>query len=104
VVVEEEEEEELERYGRNVFLERTTLGLGAIIGVGVTVPAVGFAVAPNFIDQGDEDLNLGPLENFPEGDWVVTTFESKERESSPTAASTSGVPPSRPVPPRTRAR
>jgi menaquinol-cytochrome c reductase iron-sulfur subunit len=75
-----EEEEEPERYGRNVFLERTTLGLGALIGAAVTVPVVGFAVAPTFIDQGDEDIDIGPLENFPEGQWEVTTFLSKERE------------------------
>jgi menaquinol-cytochrome c reductase iron-sulfur subunit len=84
VVVEEEEEEseELERYGRNVFLERTTLGLGAVIGGAITVPVVGFAVAPTFIDQGDEEIDLGSLENFPEGEWIVTTFESKEREGT----------------------
>ena len=36
----------------HVFLERTTLGLGAVIGAVVTVPVVGFAVAPTFIGQG----------------------------------------------------
>lgn len=77
---EAEEEEEPERFGRNVFLERTTLGLGALIGAAVTVPVVGFAVAPTFIGQGDEDIDLGPLANFPEGEWVVATFRSKKRE------------------------
>jgi Rieske Fe-S protein len=72
----EEHDDEPERYGRNVFLERTTLGLGALIGVGVTVPVVGFAVAPTFIGQGDDDIDLGPLENFPEGQWQVAKFTS----------------------------
>jgi Rieske Fe-S protein len=69
-------EDEAERYGRNVFLERTTLGLGALIGVGITVPIVGFAVAPTFIGQGDDDIDLGPLGNFPEGEWRVAKFTS----------------------------
>jgi Rieske Fe-S protein len=73
-------EEEPERFGRDVFLERTTLGLGALIGIAVTVPVVGFAVAPTFIDQGDEDIDIGPLQNYPEGEWRVTQFTSKVRE------------------------
>jgi Rieske Fe-S protein len=32
------------------------------------------AVVPAFIDQEEEDVDLGPLENFPEGDWRVATF------------------------------
>lgn len=71
-----EEVEEPERFPRNVFLERTTLGLGAVIGAAVTVPVVGFAVAPTFIGQGDQDIDLGPLENFPEGEWRVAQFTS----------------------------
>jgi Rieske Fe-S protein len=67
---------EPERYPRNVFLERTTLGLGAIIGAAVTVPVVGFAVAPTFIGQQDKDIDLGPMSNFPEGEWRVTQFTS----------------------------
>jgi menaquinol-cytochrome c reductase iron-sulfur subunit len=73
---EDEHEEEEERYGRNVFLERTTLGLGAVIGGAVTVPIVGFAIAPTFIDQHDRDVNLGPLSNFPENQWRVAQFVS----------------------------
>jgi menaquinol-cytochrome c reductase iron-sulfur subunit len=76
----EVEEVEPERYPRNVFLERTTLGLGAVIGAAVTVPVVGFAVAPTFIGQGDEDIDLGPMENFPQGEWRVAQFTSIERQ------------------------
>lgn len=71
-----EEAEEPERYPRNVFLERTTLGLGAVIGAAVTVPVVGFAVAPTFIGQHDEDIDLGPLTNYPQGEWRVAQFTS----------------------------
>ncbi len=76
----EEGAEAPERFGRNVFLERSTLALGGLIGAAVTVPVVGFAVAPTFIGQDDEDVDLGPLENFPEGEYVVATFEAKPRE------------------------
>ena len=69
------EPEELERrFPRSKFLEGATLGLGAAIGGLVTVPALGFAVAPAFLGQEKEDVDLGPVEDFPEGDFVVATF------------------------------
>ena len=37
-----------ERFPRNKFLEGATLGLGAVIGGIVTLPAVGFALLPGF--------------------------------------------------------
>lgn len=67
-------------YTRSRFLEGSTLGLGALIGGIVTVPVVGFAVAPSFVGQGYEDVDLGPLENFDEGSWVIATFVSRKRE------------------------
>jgi menaquinol-cytochrome c reductase iron-sulfur subunit len=71
----EPEPGELEaRFPRNKFLEYTTLGLGGVIGGIVTVPILGFAVLPAFTDEGDPRVNLGPLENFREGQWVLTTF------------------------------
>jgi Rieske Fe-S protein len=63
-----------ERFPRSKFLEASTLGLGAVIGGLVTVPVVGFMVVPPFKGQGYPDVDLGPLENFPEGKWLVTTF------------------------------
>ena len=65
---------EEETFPRSVFLEGTTLGLGALIGVGVTVPAVGFMVAPAFVKQHPKNVDLGPLSKFPEGQFVVATF------------------------------
>ncbi len=76
----EVEEAHGERYTRNKFLELSTLGIGGIIGAVVTIPIIGFAVAPSFIDQNDEDVDLGPLENYPDGKFVVTTFFSAEGE------------------------
>ncbi|MFL5946023.1 MAG: ubiquinol-cytochrome c reductase iron-sulfur subunit [Gaiellaceae bacterium] len=63
-----------ERFPRSKFLEASTLGLGAVIGGIVTIPAVGLMVVPAFKDQGYPDVDLGPLENFTEGSWFVTSF------------------------------
>jgi Rieske Fe-S protein len=77
-----EEEEEPERYPRSVFLEMSTLGVGALIGGIVTLPALGFMIAPAFVDQGYDDVDLGPLANFPEDEFVIATFYSKRDEGS----------------------
>ena len=61
------EEEEVERYRRSKFLEGATLGLGAAIGGIVTVPSLVFAVGPAFLGQEADEGDLGPLEDFPEG-------------------------------------
>jgi Rieske Fe-S protein len=63
-----------ERFPRSRFLEGATLGLGGVIGGLVTVPAVGFMIIPAFKGQGYPQVDLGPLENFPEGKWFVTKF------------------------------
>jgi len=75
-----EDEEEVHRYPRSVFLEGATLGIGAAIGGIVTLPALGFMVLPAFVGQEYESVDLGPLENFPEGQWIVTKFESVKTE------------------------
>jgi quinol---cytochrome c reductase iron-sulfur subunit, bacillus type len=80
LALEEEGPEEPERYPRSVFLELSTLGVGAAIGALVTVPALGFMIAPAFVDQGDEDVDIGPLDNFPEQQYVIAQFNSKKGE------------------------
>jgi menaquinol-cytochrome c reductase iron-sulfur subunit len=82
VVGEEEEPAAPERYTRSKFLEGTTLGLGAVIGGIVTVPVLGFAVAPAFVDQEYPNVDLGPLDSYPEGDWVIATFTSDPEAGS----------------------
>jgi menaquinol-cytochrome c reductase iron-sulfur subunit len=77
-----EEEEEPERYPRSVFLEMSTLGVGGLIGAIVTLPALGFMVAPAFVGQEHDEVDLGPLANFPQGQFVITTFNSKKDEGS----------------------
>jgi len=63
-----------DRFPRSKFLEGATLGLGGVIGGLVTVPAIGFMVLPAYIDQGYPQVDLGPLDNFTEGQWFVTSF------------------------------
>ena len=63
-----------ERFPRNKFLEGATLGLGALIGGIVTLPVLGFALMPAFVDQGEKEVDVGPIDDFPEGKYVVATF------------------------------
>ncbi len=69
-----EAEEEPERFGRSKFLEGATVGVGALIGGMVTVPAIGFAIVPTFNHQHTHNVDLGPLEDFSEGKYVIATF------------------------------
>jgi len=70
------EEQHLETYGRAGFLTLATIGLGGVIGAGVVLPSLGFAVLPSFTGEGvaTNDVDLGPITNFPEGTFVITTF------------------------------
>jgi quinol---cytochrome c reductase iron-sulfur subunit, bacillus type len=69
-----------ERFPRSRFLEASTLGLGAVIGGLVTVPALGFMVLPAYIDQDYPEVDLGPLDNYTEGQWYVTSFFMRPEE------------------------
>ncbi len=73
---EEEGEEGPARFERSKFLEGATIGMGAAIGAIVTLPVLGFAVAPAFVGQEFPDVDLGPLDNYPEGQWQIATFTS----------------------------
>lgn len=61
-------------YSRSRFLEASTIGLGAAIGAIVTVPVLGFTVLPSFIDVQEGEADLGPIENFPEGEYVIASY------------------------------
>jgi Rieske Fe-S protein len=74
------EEQELSGYSRSKFLELSTLGLGGLITGIVTVPILGFAVVPAFVNQELDEVDLGPLENYPEGTWIETTYLSNPAE------------------------
>ena len=76
VVVEDVEEEAAARYPRAKFLEGATLGFGALIGGVITAPVLGFAVLPAFVGQDYPEIDLGPLDEYPEGTFVTATFVS----------------------------
>ena len=63
-----------ETFSRNVFLEGATLGLGGVITGIVTVPILGFAIGPVFQHQHHHEVDLGPISNFKEGQFVVATY------------------------------
>jgi Rieske Fe-S protein len=65
-----------ERFPRSKFLEGATLGLGGVIGGLVTVPAAGLAIGPAFFGSSvkGHKVDLGPLSDFPEGQWRIATF------------------------------
>jgi len=70
----EPEPEPGERFPRSRFLEGATLGLGGVIGAVVTVPPLVMTLGPAFGKQGKHRVDLGPLTNFPEGQWKLATF------------------------------
>ena len=59
---------------RSVFLEGTTLGLGAAIGALITLPVAGFALLPSFLGQLLHKVDLGPISQFPLNQWYIATF------------------------------
>ena len=67
-------DEGIERFPRSKFLEASTVGVGAIIGGLVTVPVLGFAVIPAFTGGGEHNVDIGPLDRYPEGEWRIVTF------------------------------
>lgn len=69
-----------DRVSRSVFLELSTLGLGGVIGGLVTLPVLGFMIGPAFLKQGVKNQDLGPLSDYPEGQYMITTFTSNPAE------------------------
>jgi Rieske Fe-S protein len=71
-----------QRVSRSVFLELSTLGLGGVVGGLVTVPILGFAVGPAFLKQGVKQHDLGPLSDYPQGQFMIATFTSDPAEGA----------------------
>jgi len=67
-------------YKRSTFLELSTLGLGGVIGGLVTLPALGFMTLPAFLKQKSGARDLGPITDYPEGEFVVATFMTRPEE------------------------
>jgi menaquinol-cytochrome c reductase iron-sulfur subunit len=67
-------EEPLPAYTRSRFLEASLIGLSGVLGGVLTLPVLGFMVLPSFTDVEEDDVDLGPLDNFPEGEYVIATY------------------------------
>jgi Rieske Fe-S protein len=72
-------DEPLPGYTRSRFLEATTIGLGAAIGAVVTLPVLGFTVLPSFTNVDESEADLGPLDNFPESQYVIASYLSNPK-------------------------
>lgn len=71
--------EPLPTYSRSRFLEASTIGLGAAIGAIVTVPVLGFTILPSFTNQEKDEIDLGPIDNFPKDTYVIASYLSDPR-------------------------
>lgn len=61
---------------RATFLSLATIGVNGLIGAGLAIPVLGFGVLPSFLDEGVDthEVDLGPITNFPEGQYVIATY------------------------------
>ena len=80
----EPEPGEIERFPRSKFLEFSTLGLGGLIGAIVTVPVLGPMLWQPFRRGKHRILDLGPLTDFPVGEWQIATFFTNPAEGEVT--------------------
>jgi Rieske Fe-S protein len=69
-------EEPLPAYTRSRFLEASLIGLSGAMGAVLTLPVLGFMVLPSFTNVEEDEANLGPIDNFPEGEYVIATYLS----------------------------
>jgi menaquinol-cytochrome c reductase iron-sulfur subunit len=67
-------DEPLPAFPRSKFLEASLIGLSAALGAVLTLPVLGFMVLPSFTDVEEDETDLGPIENFPEGEFVIATY------------------------------
>ena len=66
--------EPLPAYSRSGFLEVSLIGLSAVLGAVLTLPVLGFMVLPPFTDVEEDEVDLGPIDNFPERQYVIATY------------------------------
>jgi Rieske Fe-S protein len=70
-----------ERFPRSGLLARATVGLGALVGLGVALPATGAAILSSLGERRQRPVDLGPVNAFPEGQYVIATFLSDPEAS-----------------------
>jgi hypothetical protein len=67
-------DEPLPGFPRSKFLEASLLGLSAALGGVLTLPVLGFMVLPSFTNVEEDEVDLGPIDNFPRGSFVIATY------------------------------
>jgi Rieske Fe-S protein len=67
-------EEPLPGFSRSRFLEASMIGLAGALGGVLTLPVLGFMVLPSFTNVEEDEADLGPLENFRKGDFVIASY------------------------------
>ena len=67
-------EEPLPAIPRSKFLEASLIGLSGVLGAAFTLPVLGFMVLPSFTDVEEDEVDLGPIDNFPENEYVIATY------------------------------
>jgi Rieske Fe-S protein len=70
---------------RGHFLAGATIGVGALMSAVIGVPSLAFVLAPVFQTPKYNEIDLGPIENFPQdasNPYKVVTFESQADDSS----------------------
>ena len=45
----------------------------------VAAPVAGFAIIPAFVGQGQDEADIGPIDQYPEGEFVIATFLMRPR-------------------------
>ena len=68
--------DQLKAYPRSKFLEASLIGLSGAMGAVLTLPVLGFMVLPSFTNVEEDEVDLGPLDNFPENEYVIATYLS----------------------------
>lgn len=60
---------------RRTFLTRLSIGLSALIGLVITLPGIGFVLAPVFKKPKEKWRNVGKLEDFKVSGFVLVQYE-----------------------------
>jgi menaquinol-cytochrome c reductase iron-sulfur subunit len=67
-------DEPLPAFSRSRFLEASLIGLSAALGGVLTVPVLGFMVLPSFTNVDEDEADIGPVDGFPEGEFVIASY------------------------------
>jgi len=68
------DDEPLPAFPRSRFLEASLIGLSAALGGVLTVPVLGFMVLPSFTNVDEDEADIGPVDSFPEGEFVIASY------------------------------